>query len=63
MCLIIIINFDVLVMQNRASLQALQRKCIAVYGQVDQVRLLKFCACSMDSRKSSGAPFYCIKEV
>ena len=27
-------------MQNRASLQALQQKCIAVYGQVDQVRLL-----------------------
>ena len=28
-------------MQNRAILQALQQKCIAVYGQVDQVCLLK----------------------
>ena len=34
-------NFRLLVVQNRASLQALQQKCIAVYGQVDQVRLLK----------------------
>ena len=34
-------NFRLLVMQNHVSLQALQQKCIAVYGQVDQVRLLK----------------------
>ena len=33
-------------------MQVLQQKCIVVYGQGDQVRLLnKFCACSMDSRE------------
>ena len=43
-------NFRLLVMQSRVCLQALQQKCIAVYGQVDpstfanrRCRLIKNC--------------------